>query len=58
MIKNVKPNINKIIPKEYKEFSDLFSGKLKIGILKHIRYDHEIPFKKGEEPYYIPVRSI
>ena len=38
------------VPDTYREFGDLFSGKLPTGILEHSRWDHEIPLKEGKEP--------
>ena len=46
------------MPKQYREFSDLFSGKLPIGIPEHSRWDHEIPLKEGKEPQFMPIYHL
>ena len=46
------------IPKEYQRYRDLFSGKLKTGLPKHSRWDHEIPLKPGMEPKFHKVYAL
>ena len=46
------------VPEQYREFSDLFSGKLPTGIPEHSIWDHEIPLQEGKQPKPLRIYPI
>ena len=56
--KEVEPMEKYEVPDTYREFGDLFSGKLPTGIPEHSRWDHEIPLKEGKEPQFMPIYHL
>jgi transposase InsO family protein len=58
-VRVLEKKVTPVIPKEYKEFAELFQEELGIEALpKHQSWDHEIVLEDGKQPTFGPIYSL